>query len=262
MLRISSRQPTQYLGGGQLGRYQGWRKLQISSVSGREFLGRRRRGCRWVGQRCYWGVQHTVVRPEKKTSRGISVDFPKYLGLSLPVCLSGSEQPLDTSQEKSDSDIPFQDGECWDKYGGAGDADQGARAGEHDFEVSAGQVPDHLQLARRDCRQTGLVSFSFGTWCQNCLITDSMLWYHVSLPIYQDVSDLICSKMYNMFWYLLKKSNVYQNPIFAGCHVGNPNKEQEGCSRHGHLCWTTIPQIPSGALFEFTFFSVALHSSL
>ena len=105
----------------------------------------------------------TVVRPEKKTSRGISVDFPKYLGLSLPVCLSGSEQPLDTSQEKSDSDIPFQDGECWDKYGGAGDADQGAGAGEHDFEVSAGQVPDHLQLARRNCRQTGLVSFSFGT---------------------------------------------------------------------------------------------------
>ena len=106
---------------------------------------------------------HRRASEEKKTSRGISVDFPKYLGLSLPVCLSGSEQPLDTSQEKSDSDIPFQDGECWDKYGGAGDADQGAGAGEHDFEVSAGQVPDHLQLARRDCRQTGLVSFSFVT---------------------------------------------------------------------------------------------------
>ena len=82
--------------------------------------------------------------------------------------------------------------------------------------------------------------------------------FHVVIPcVPTNISGCQWFDLFENVQYVLifakKKSNVYQNLIFAGCHVGNPNKEQEGCSRHGHLCWTTIPQIPSGALFEFTF---------
>merc|ERR1711936_308823 len=48
-----------------------------------------------------------------------------------------------------------QDGERGDKCGGPGGSDQGAGVGEHEPQVPAGQVPDHLCLAGRDSWQTG-----------------------------------------------------------------------------------------------------------
>ena len=100
-----------------------------------------------------------VLLGRDATRRKRNVDFQKYLDVSLPVCLSGSEQPAQRifpSIRKHIFQIFFfQDGECGDKCGGAGGADQGAGAGEHEPEVPAGQVPDHLCLAGGDSRQTG-----------------------------------------------------------------------------------------------------------
>ena len=152
--RIFSGQLAQYLGGQQPRRYQGWRKLQISSILAQNFWVVDC-GCRWVGWRCYWAA--TRLGEKEKCRRSTFQSTSTYR--SLPVCLSGSEQPARRIFLVIRKDIFqiffFQDGERGDKCRGAGGADQGAGAGEHEPEVPAGQIPDHLCLAGGDGRQTG-----------------------------------------------------------------------------------------------------------
>ena len=105
------------------------------------------------------GLTGGVTGPRRDSEKKKNVGRLSKVPQRIAACLSGSEQPARRIFLMIRKDIFqiffFQDGERGDKCRGAGGADQGAGAGEHEFEVPAGQVPDHLCLAGGDSRQTG-----------------------------------------------------------------------------------------------------------
>ena len=221
--RISLGQLAQYLGGQQPRRYQGWRKLQISSILAQNFWVVDC-GCRWVGWRCYWAA--TRLGEKEKCRRSTFQSTSTYR--SLPVCLSGSEQPARRIFLVIRKDIYF-------RYSSFRMGSVGTNVEALEVRIKELELENMSLKSQLDKYQTIFALQGETVGKQVTLTKMTMIRISFKLISYFLLND----------W------------IFSGCLIRNANEEQEGGSRDGHICWAAIPQKPPGAILFF--FSTCIH---